>query len=168
MWTPTKQCLWQAVIYLWKALVLCCKIIGTSGTSYVGTQILQGGMKPVWFALVLDVSEKLLMLLLRILVSKEWRGQSEQRAAFFLYYVSTKGYVISLFSLFFFLYKDSRYMVLFLFDNLIYVFLLLWLCILVVCLYMATLTEVFPCFILSCKANARVKPAKTGHGPHSS
>ena len=32
----------------------------------------------------------------------------------------------------------------------------------------ATLTEVFPCFFLSCKANARVKPAKTGHGPHSS
>ena len=31
-----------------------------------------------------------------------------------------------------------------------------------------TLTEVFPCFFLSCKANARVKPAKTGHGPHSS
>jgi hypothetical protein len=31
----------------------------------------------------------------------------------------------------------------------------------------ATLTEVFPCFFLSCKANARVKPAKTGHGPHS-
>ena len=29
----------------------------------------------------------------------------------------------------------------------------------------ATLTEVFPCFFLSCKANARVKPAKTGHGP---
>jgi hypothetical protein len=27
-----------------------------------------------------------------------------------------------------------------------------------------TLTEVFPCF---CKANARVKLAKTGHGPHS-
>jgi hypothetical protein len=25
----------------------------------------------------------------------------------------------------------------------------------------------FPCFFLSCKANARVKPAKTGHGPHS-
>jgi len=23
-------------------------------------------------------------------------------------------------------------------------------------------------FFLSCKANARVKPAKTGHGPHSS
>jgi hypothetical protein len=33
---------------------------------------------------------------------------------------------------------------------------------------MVTLTEVFPCFFLSCKANARVKPAKTGHGPHSS
>ena len=32
----------------------------------------------------------------------------------------------------------------------------------------ATLTEVFPCFFLSCKVNARVKPAKTGHGPHSS
>ena len=27
---------------------------------------------------------------------------------------------------------------------------------------------VFPCFFLSCKANARVKLAKTGHGPHSS
>jgi len=31
-----------------------------------------------------------------------------------------------------------------------------------------TLTEVFPCFFLSCKANARAKPAKTGQGPHSS
>ena len=31
-----------------------------------------------------------------------------------------------------------------------------------------TLTEVFPCFFLSCKANAGVKLAKTGHGPHSS
>jgi len=40
--------------------------------------------------------------------------------------------------------------------------------ILIVCLCMATLTEVFPCFILSCKANARIKPAKTGHSPHSS
>ena len=30
------------------------------------------------------------------------------------------------------------------------------------------LTEVFPCFFLSCKTNARVKLAKTGHGPHSS
>ena len=35
------------------------------------------------------------------------------------------------------------------------------------CLCLTTLTEVFPCFFLSCKANARVKPAKTGHGPHS-
>jgi len=32
----------------------------------------------------------------------------------------------------------------------------------------ATLTEVFPCFYFSCKANARVKPAKKEHGPHSS
>jgi len=32
----------------------------------------------------------------------------------------------------------------------------------------ATLTEGFPCFFLSCKANATVKPAKTGHGRHSS
>ena len=29
-----------------------------------------------------------------------------------------------------------------------------------------TLTEVFPYFFLSCKANARVKLVKTGHGPH--
>jgi hypothetical protein len=32
----------------------------------------------------------------------------------------------------------------------------------------ATLTEVFCAFFLSCKANARVQPEKTGHGPHSS
>jgi hypothetical protein len=32
----------------------------------------------------------------------------------------------------------------------------------------ANLTEGFPCFFLSCKANARVYLAKTGHGPHSS
>jgi hypothetical protein len=31
-----------------------------------------------------------------------------------------------------------------------------------------TLTEVFPCFFLSCKVNARIKLAKTGHGPNSS
>ena len=31
-----------------------------------------------------------------------------------------------------------------------------------------TLTEVFLCFFLGCKANARVKHAKTGHGRHSS
>ena len=30
------------------------------------------------------------------------------------------------------------------------------------------LTEVFLCFFLGCKANTRVKLAKTGHGPHSS
>ena len=33
---------------------------------------------------------------------------------------------------------------------------------LIVCLCMATLTEVFPCFFFSCRANARIKPAKTG------
>ena len=32
----------------------------------------------------------------------------------------------------------------------------------------ATPTEVSPCFFLSCKANARVKPVKTRHGPCSS
>ena len=45
------------------------------------------------------------------------------------------------------------------------------LCILIVVyvfLDAATLTEVFPCFFLGCKANARVTLAKTGHGPHSS
>jgi hypothetical protein len=44
------------------------------------------------------------------------------------------------------------------------------LCILIVVyvfLDAATLTEVFPCFFLGCKANVRVKLAKTGHGPHS-
>ena len=45
------------------------------------------------------------------------------------------------------------------------------LCILIVVyvfLDAATLTEVFPCFFLGCKANARVILAKTWHGPHSS
>ena len=41
------------------------------------------------------------------------------------------------------------------------------LCVDYVFLDAATLTEVFPCFFLSCKANARVHLAKTGHGPHS-
>ena len=41
------------------------------------------------------------------------------------------------------------FMVLFPFDNVIYVFLLLWLCILIVCLCMTTLTEGFPCFFSS-------------------
>jgi len=56
-------------------------------------------------------------------------------------------------------------MVLFLFNNVIYVFLLLWLCILIVCLCMTTLTEIFLCFFLSCKANSRVKPAQDGARP---
>jgi len=33
---------------------------------------------------------------------------------------------------------------------------------------LATMTEVFPCFFLSCKANARENPTKMGQGPHSS
>ena len=44
------------------------------------------------------------------------------------------------------------------------------LCILIVAhvfLDAATMTEVFPCFFLGCKANVRVKLAKTGHGPHT-
>ena len=44
------------------------------------------------------------------------------------------------------------------FGNLYYVY----------CHSSTTLTEVFPCFFLSCKANAGVKLAKMGHGPHSS
>ena len=32
----------------------------------------------------------------------------------------------------------------------------------------ATLTEVLPCFFLSCKGNGKVYLAQTGHGPHSS
>ena len=32
--------------------------------------------------------------------------------------------------------------------------------------FSGTRTEVFPCFLLSCKANARVKLANTGHGLH--
>ena len=67
------------------------------------------------------------------------------------------------------------------FNSLSYVFLLLCLCIIVMyalfCIFcfhhikwhsLATLTEVFPCFFLSCNAIARVYLAKTGHGPHSS
>ena len=68
-----------------------------------------------------------------------------------------------------------------LFNFVDHVFLLLCLCIIVVyalfCIFgfhraywhiSATLTEVFPCFFLSCKANTGVKLAKMGHGPHSS
>jgi hypothetical protein len=40
--------------------------------------------------------------------------------------------------------------------------------VLVLCNVCLTLTEVFPCIFLSCKANAMVKLAKTGHGPHYS
>jgi hypothetical protein len=53
-------------------------------------------------------------------------------------------------SLIFFRFYFYQYMVVFLLNTVIYIFLLLGLCILI------TLTEVFPCFFLSCKANARV------------
>jgi hypothetical protein len=71
------------------------------------------------------------------------------------------------------------YVVVSLFNTVIYVFLLLclivYLCIYCMFMYFhraswhssGTLTEVSPCFFLSCKANARVKPVKMGHGPHS-
>jgi len=69
-----------------------------------------------------------------------------------------------------------------LFNSVGYVLLLLCLCILItmhVLFYiiffhranwhsLGTLTEFFPCFFLSCKANARVYLAKTKYGPHSS
>jgi len=64
-----------------------------------------------------------------------------------------------------------------LFNSVSYIFLLLCLRILIdkyalLCIFFANwhfpanLTEVFPCFFLSCKANVRVYLAKTGHGPH--
>jgi hypothetical protein len=69
-----------------------------------------------------------------------------------------------------------------LFNSVSYAFLLLCLCIFIImcalfCIFCfhraswhssATLTEVFPCLLLSCRANARVLLAKTGHGPHYS
>ena len=57
----------------------------------------------------------------------------------------------------------------------VYVFLLLcMLCFFIFCFHRAnwhssaTMTEVFPCFFLSFKANAWVLLAKMGHDPHSS
>ena len=68
-------------------------------------------------------------------------------------------------------------MVVFLFNTLIYVFFIV-MSVYSYCMFMylhraswhslATMTEVFPCFFFSCKANARVKPAQTVHGPQSS
>ena len=72
------------------------------------------------------------------------------------------------FIIFRFYFFINVYMVLFLFNNVIYAFLSLWPCILILCLCMANLTEVLTCFFLSCRTNARVKLAKTGHVPHSS
>jgi len=89
--------------------------------------------------------------------------------------------LISFHSLFFFLSLCYCMFCILLFNSVCYVF-LLCLCILIVmyvlfCIFCfhhanwhssATLTDVFLCFFLSCKANARVQPAKTGHSPHSS
>ena len=96
----------------------------------------------------------------------------DYRVIFFMskcVYIILSHSVLSHSFIFFRFYFFYQYvcMVLFLFNNVIYVFLLLRLCILIVCLCTATLTEVFSCFFLTCKANARVKPAKTGQGPHS-
>jgi hypothetical protein len=59
----------------------------------------------------------------------------------------------------------------------IYIYIFIFMSIYSYCMFMylhraswhssANLTEVFPCFLLSCKANARVRLTKTGHGLHS-
>ena len=97
---------------------------------------------------------------------------------FFIYHILS----CSLVSIFFItVYMVVRF-VGFCFNFVNYVFLLLCSCILIVmhvlfCIFCfhcanwhssATLTEVFPCFFLSCKAHARVQLTKIGHGPHSS
>ena len=63
---------------------------------------------------------------------------------------------------------DSMFCML-LFISVGYIFLLSCLCFLIVIhVLFSTLTEVFPCFFLSCKENARVYLANMRHGPHSS
>jgi len=84
--------------------------------------------------------------------------------------------------LFFYLFVYGCMLCIIFFNSASYVLLLLLLllrlCILIdvcalFCIFLAnwhspaTVTEVFPCFFLSCKTNARVYLAKTGHGPHS-
>ena len=85
-----------------------------------------------------------------------WKTYGKYEVAAYMYFTSTVITFLHILQVLFFI---NVYMVLFLFDNVIYVFL---------SLCMTTLTEVFLCFFLSCKAKARVKPAKTEHGPHSS
>ena len=86
--------------------------------------------------------------------------------------------------LFFFVYRCvyGCMLCILLFNSANYVFLLLGLCIrnfmyVLFCIFCfhranlhspATLPEVFPCFFLSCKANAKVYLAKTRQGPRSS
>jgi hypothetical protein len=71
----------------------------------------------------------------------------------------------------------NAYMVVLLFNTLIYVFFIvmsMYFYSMFMYLYRAswhssaTLIEVFPCFFLSCKANTRVFRAKMGHGPYTS
>ena len=72
-------------------------------------------------------------------------------------------------------YKNMVVVYVFLLEEAMYCYCYLCILIVSVCIIIvvyifldaATLTEVFPCFFLSCKANARVNLAKTGHGPHS-
>jgi hypothetical protein len=108
----------------------------------------------VWWS-VAKCCSVVMVLVIRCQTSLEdlWTIWSCCLYVFYCYYILS----YSLCSIFI-----TVYMVLFLFNNVIYVFLLLRLCILIVCLCMTTLTKVFPCFFLRCKANARVKPAKTG------
>ena len=63
--------------------------------------------------------------------------------AAYMYFTNTIITFLHILQVLFFI---NVYMVLFLFDNVMYVFLLLRLFILIVCLCMTTLTEVFPCF----------------------
>ena len=58
-------------------------------------------------------------------------------------YTGNRGYITTLSYSLGYIFLINVYMVLFLFYNVNYVFLLLRLCILIVCLCMATLTEVF-------------------------
>jgi len=90
---------------------------------------------------------------------------------------STKLLLICFFHILYVLFFINAYMAVFLFNTVICVFLLLRLCILILCFCIFIVPDgtlqlpyltIFPFFLLSTKANARVKSAKTGHGPHSS
>ena len=77
-------------------------------------------------------------------------------------YLVSRIYSYSLCSIFL-----SMYIWFFLFNNVIFVFYCYdYVFLLYVYVWLPWL-RFFPCFYLSCKANARVKTAKTGHGPRS-